>query len=243
MRCWACARKPGRRVLIGREYWQDARDAGQGRIGSMLRKLPIVGVFGHGASLTEERVGLARSVGAMIAQLDAHLLTGGGYGVMEAAAEGFVAVTERVGLSIGIIPCKTDGPLDSPNRSWDGRPYPNPSIELAIFTPLPPRAANWQTTPARNHINIFTPHAIIALPGGAGTRNELDMAAFYRDESGRRRDDRRTILLGPIDEFAQHHRQMFLHAASLGDAERHIARTLAAAGFSSVPERSHARID
>jgi predicted Rossmann-fold nucleotide-binding protein len=208
----------------------------------MLRKLPIVGVFGHGASLSEERVQLARAVGAMIARLDAHLLTGGGYGVMEAAAEGFVAVADHAGTSIGIIPCKADGPLDSPNQSWDGRPYPNSFVELAIFTPLPPRAANWQTTPARNHINVLTPHAIIALPGGVGTRNELDMAAFYRDEPGRRREDRRTILLGPIDEFAQHHRQMFVHAASLGDAEQHVTRILAGRGSSFADERSHARI-
>jgi len=208
----------------------------------MLRKLPIVGVFGHGASLSEERVQLARAVGAMIARLDAHLLTGGGYGVMEAAAEGFVAVADRAGMSIGIIPCKADGPLDSPNRSWDGRAYPNSFVELAIFTPLPPRAGNWQTTPARNHINVLTPHAIIALPGGAGTRNELDMAAFYRHESGRRREDRRTILLGPIDEFAQHHRQMFVHAASLSDAEQHVTLILADRGTSFADERSHARI-
>jgi predicted Rossmann-fold nucleotide-binding protein len=210
---------------------------------SMLRRLPIVGVFGHGASLSEERFELARAVGAMIARLDAHLLTGGGYGVMEATAVGFVAVADRAGLSIAIVPCKPDGPLDAPNRSWDGRSYPNPSVELAIFTPLPPRAADWQSHPARNHINVFTPHAIIALPGGAGTRNELDMAAFYREEGNRPRHDRRTILLGPIDEFAQHHRQMFVHAATLHDAEQHVVRVLVGGGFSLARERNHARIN
>ena len=65
----------------------------------MLRKLPIVGVFGHGASLSEERVQIAHAVGAMIARLDAHLLTGGGYGVMEAAAAGGPAVGSGVGVA------------------------------------------------------------------------------------------------------------------------------------------------
>jgi predicted Rossmann-fold nucleotide-binding protein len=210
--------------------------------GSMLRKLPIVGVLGHGAALSDERAQLARAVGAMIARLDAHLLTGGGYGVMEAVAEGFVAVADRTGSSIGIIPCTPEGPLDCPNRSPDGRPYPNAFVELAIFTPLPPRTDNWQTAPARNHINIFSPHAVIALPGGSGTRNELDMAAFYGRNSERWREDRRAILLGPTDEFTLEHRRTFVHAASLGDAEQHIIRILTAGGFSLARERADARV-
>jgi predicted Rossmann-fold nucleotide-binding protein len=213
-----------------------------GDMGSMLRKLPIVGVLGHGASLSEDRARLARAVGAMIARLDAHLLTGGGYGVMEAAAEGFVAIPDRAGLSIGIIPREPDGPFDRPNRDVEGRPYPNASVEIVIFTPLPPRAPDWRTTPMRNHINVLTPHAIIALPGGAGTRNELDMAAFYRDEAGRQRQDRRTILLGPAAEFTPEHRAMFVHAAHLDEAEQLLRRILAAGGFSLARERSHARI-
>jgi len=208
---------------------------------SMLRKLPIVGVLGRGESLSQERARLARAVGAMIAELGAHLLTGGGYGVMAAAAEGFVAISERAGLSIGIIPREPDGPFDCPNRTLDGRPYPNPFVEIAIFTPLPPRAADWQAAPARNHINVFTPHAIVALPGGAGTRNELDMAAFYREEAERPPHDRRTILLGPADEFTPEHRGMFVHAASLHEAQHHVGRILAVGGFSLDRER-HARV-
>jgi predicted Rossmann-fold nucleotide-binding protein len=217
--------------------------AGRQGHGSMLRKLPVVGVLGQGASLSEDRARLARAAGAMIARLDAHLLTGGGYGVMEAAAEGFVAIRERAGLSIGIIPREPSGPFDRPNRSVDGRRYPNAWVEIAIFTPLPPRAPDWQTTPVRNHINVLTPHAIIALPGGDGTRNELDMAAFYRDEAGRQRHDRRTVLLGPAEEFRPEHHAMFVHAAHLDEAEQHVLRILTAGGFSLARERSHARLD
>jgi uncharacterized protein (TIGR00725 family) len=208
----------------------------------MLRKLPIIGVLGRGESLGEERAALARAVGAMVAKLNAHLLTGGGYGVMEAAAEGFVAIADRAGFSIGIVPREADGPFDRPNRSVDGRLYPNRFVEIAIFTPLPSRVADWQKAPGRNHINIFTPQAIIALPGGVGTRNELDMAAFYRNEAGRTREQRRTVLLGPRDEFTPQHRDMFVHAASLDEAEHHIARVLAVDGFSLEREHSHARV-
>ncbi len=174
----------------------------------MLRKLPIVGVFGHGASLSEERVQLARAVGAMIAQLDAHLLTGGGYGVMEAAADGFVAIADRMGTSIGIIPCKTDGPLDCPNRSWDGRPYPNPFVELPIFTPLPPRdgqLANYAG--AQSHQRLYARMRSLRCRADPARATNSTWPPSIGQESGRGREDRRTVLLGPIDEFTPHHRR------------------------------------
>jgi uncharacterized protein (TIGR00725 family) len=197
----------------------------------MLRKLPIVGVFGAGTPLPAERAQLARSVGAMVAGLGAHLLTGGGYGVMEAVAEGFVAVGGRPGFSIGVVPRAPQGRLDEPNRNTDGRSYPNPFVEIAIFTPLPPRVRDWRTEPARNHVNVLTADAIIALPGGAGTNNELDMAADYRDERIRPRSERRTILIGPVDEFSADHRDAFVYTAAVAEAEMQIRRVLAARGI------------
>jgi len=197
----------------------------------MLRKLPIVGVFGTGTSVDADRMGLARAIGAMVAGLGAHLLTGGGYGVMAAAAEGFVSVTGRLGSSIGIVPRDPDGPFDQPNRDPDGRRYPNPFVEIAILTPLPPHVHDWRATPARNHINVLTADAIIALPGGVGTENELDMAAEYRGERDRPRAERRTILVGPADEFAPGHRALFVHGVTLEEAERHVRRVLAARGL------------
>jgi uncharacterized protein (TIGR00725 family) len=192
----------------------------------MLRKLPIVAVFGQGSALARERAGLARQVGAMVARLDAHLLTGGGYGVMAAAAEGFVAVVPRAGLSIGIVPRGQDSPFDVPNRDPEGRAYPNPFVEIAIMTPLPPRAQDWRNVPARNHINVLTADAIVALPGGEGTRNELDMAAAYREESARPREQRRTVLVGPIEEFTPGHRALFAHAETVAAAEQHLSAVL-----------------
>jgi predicted Rossmann-fold nucleotide-binding protein len=203
----------------------------------MLRKLPIVGVFGSGDTLDGERAELARRVGSMIAGLGAHLLTGSGYGVMVAAAEGFVAVADRPGFSIGVVPCVPGGPLDQPNRRSGGEPYPNQFVEIAVFTPLPPRVENWRTTPARNHINVFTADAIVALPGGPGTSNELDMAAEYRGEHDRPRDERRTVLVGPASAFSAEHRALFVHAADVGEAERRLRQVLASRGL-PVAERT-----
>jgi uncharacterized protein (TIGR00725 family) len=196
----------------------------------MLRKLPIVGVFGAGTQVDPDRARFARDVGAMVARLGAHLLTGAGYGVMAAVAEGFVSVEDRRGWSIGIVPREPDGPFDRPNRDPDGRLYPNPFVEIAIRTPLPPRVEDWRKSPARNHINVFTADLIIALPGGVGTRNELDMAAEYRSERGVPRSERHTILIGPAAEFAAEHREAFLHTATLSEAERHLRSMLLTRG-------------
>jgi uncharacterized protein (TIGR00725 family) len=192
----------------------------------MLRKLPIVAVFGQGTPIAPERAEFAREVGAMVARLGAHLLTGGGYGVMEAVAEGFVSVAERAGSSIGIVPREPDGPLDQPNHARDGRPYPNDFVEIPIMTPLRPRERDWRKRPARNHINVFTADAIIALPGHAGTRNELDMTAAYRDGSALKPEERGTVLVGPAEEFTPEHLRLFVHAATIPAAEVHLSRIL-----------------
>ena len=100
-----------------------------------------------------------------------------------------------------------------------------------MFTPLPPRVEDWRATPTRNHVNVLTAQAIIALPGGVGTRSELEMAAMYRDEMLKKRDERRTVLVGPADEFPKDLRDMFVHAATVDDAEQNVARALTERGF------------
>jgi predicted Rossmann-fold nucleotide-binding protein len=189
----------------------------------MLRKLPIVGVLGSGAPIAPERAALARAVGAMVARLGAHLLTGAGYGVMAAAAEGFVSVETRAGFSLGMAPHDPEGAIDQPNRAPDGRPYPNPFVEIAVFTALPPRAADWRNAPSRNHVNILTSHALVALPGAVGTTNELEMAAELGPAAGSSPDMRRTILLGPREEFPAAACAAFRHADSIEEAERRLA--------------------
>lgn len=197
----------------------------------MLRKLSIVAVFGQGTPIGPDRAAFAREVGAMVARLGAHLLTGGGYGTMEAVAEGFVSVADRAGSSIGIVPRRAQGRLDEPNRDGEGRTYPNDFVEIAIMTPLPPREKDWRSVPARNHVNVFTADAIVALPGHAGTRNELDMTAAYRDRTALKPEERRTVLVGPAEEFTPEHRRLFVHAPDILAAETHLSRVLGERAF------------
>jgi hypothetical protein len=57
------------------------------------------------------------------------------------------------------------------------------------------------------------------------------MAATYRGEEARPREQRRTVLIGPLAEFNPEHRAAFLHADTIAAAELHLRRILAAAGF------------
>ncbi|MCB9597599.1 MAG: molybdenum cofactor carrier protein [Sandaracinaceae bacterium] len=124
---------------------------------------------------------LAVPLGAWIAARGHHLLTGGGGGVMAAVGAAFVATQPRAGVSIGILP----GP--------DARPgYPNPSVELPIRTHLPLSGALGTDPRSRNHVNVLTSDVVIALPGGEGTRSEVQLAVRY---------GRPAVLHGPRDAF------------------------------------------
>ena len=57
------------------------------------------------------------------------------------------------------------------------------------------------------------------------------MAAEYRDERVKPRSERRTILIGPADEFSADHRDAFVHAVAVAEAEMQIRRVLAARGI------------
>ena len=76
----------------------------------------------------------------------------------------------RTGLVIGILP------------GCDGAPhpgYPNQWVEVPIQTHLP-LSGNEGTQPmSRNHLIILSADAVIALPGGAGTSSEVQLAGQY----------------------------------------------------------------
>ncbi len=95
-----------------------------------MKKLPIVGVMGSGRQKWDD---YALPLGMALAKRPVHLLTGGGYGVMQSVAAAFVSVSPRQGLSIGCIPTKEEGQNFVPVSDS----YPNRYIELPIFTPLP----------------------------------------------------------------------------------------------------------
>ena len=137
----------------------------------MATRLPIVGVMGSGS---QPHTGRARQVGAWLARTGVHLLTGGGCGVMSAVSQAFAETVGRRGLVIGIIPSATDDPLSGPKTG-----YPNPWVEIPIYTHLPLSGDSGTEPLSRNHINILTANVVIALPGGAGTASEVGLALRY----------------------------------------------------------------
>ena len=132
-----------------------------------VRRLPVVGVMGSGSQAHATR---AEPLGRWIAGLGVHLLTGGGGGVMESVGRAFTAVPGRRGISIGILPGEAGGAPAG---------YPNPFVELAIPTHLPWSGERGTDPLSRNHINVLASAVLVALPGGAGTASEVQLAARY----------------------------------------------------------------
>ena len=93
----------------------------------------------------------AYEVGRSIAQAGCILVCGGLEGVMEASCRG---AKEEGGLTIGILPG---------SRREDA----NPHVDIAVVTGI---------GQARNLVIVQTAHAVIALPGGAGTMSEIALA-------------------------------------------------------------------
>ncbi len=142
--------------------------------GAGVARLPIVGVMGSGAEPHEE---LAAPLGAWIARSGFHLLTGGGGGVMEAAARAFCAIPGRRGLSIGIVRCDEAPRPDGATGLWRHRPRrQNDWLELPIQTHL---HASDVSVHSRNHLNVLTADALVVLPGDTGTASEVELAARY----------------------------------------------------------------
>lgn len=130
-----------------------------------------VGVIGSGQTAHDA---LARDVGELLADLQVNLLTGGGRGVMEAVSRAFVQARRGRGVCVGIIPCSEA----DPSKPKDG--YPNAFVELPIYTHLPYSGERGQDMLSRNHINVLSCMAIVALPGEAGTLAEVSLAVRYR---------------------------------------------------------------
>lgn len=77
---------------------------------------------------------------------------------------------------IGIVPTISDGGVGFVPQPG----YPNPYVDLPILTPLP--RMNPDSGPqaiSRNYVNVLTSDVIVALPGGAGTLDELSLATRF----------------------------------------------------------------
>jgi uncharacterized protein (TIGR00725 family) len=127
--------------------------------------------MGSGSEPHAER---AEPLGRWLAELGVNLLTGGGAGTMAAVSEAFARVSPRAGRIIGILP----GAIE--NTGYRVRPgYPNPWVEIPIYTHLPLSGDRGAERASRNHINVLSSDVIVALPGGAGTHSELQLARHY----------------------------------------------------------------
>lgn len=135
------------------------------------KHLPVIGVMGSGKETHADR---SIPIGHWLALSDVHILTGGGTGVMAAVSKAFHQTQSRKGLVIGIIP---SAQADARLGAKDG--YPNPWVEVPIFTHLHLSGTAGMDSRSRNHINVLTCDAIIALPGGYGTSSEVRLAMHY----------------------------------------------------------------
>lgn len=149
-------------------------------------RLPIVGVMGSGAAAWAE---YAVPLGRHVAGRGAHLLTGGGGGTMAAVAQAYCETPGRRGLSIGILPSQPH-----PALGYVLKPgYPNPWIEIPIVTPLGTYAGEADEALTRNHVNVLTADAVVALPGAVGTHQEIRLSQRF---------GKPIVLFGPAAEFA-----------------------------------------
>jgi uncharacterized protein (TIGR00725 family) len=136
-----------------------------------VSRLPVVGVMGAGRVAHQER---AEALGRWLAGEGVHLLTGGGGGVMNAVSKAFAEVRGRRGLVIGILPSVAEETPEEPRHG-----YPNPWVEITVFTHLPLSSRRGTDPMSRNHINVLTSNVVIALPGGWGTASEVSLALRY----------------------------------------------------------------
>ena len=136
-----------------------------------MRSRKTIGVMGSG---TDEHDDVAAPVGTLIAALGANLLTGGGQGVMRAVSRAFTAYQGERGICIAVIPC-----VSVADRRTAKTGYPNEFVELAIRTHLPYSGPLGTDDLSRNHINVLSSHAVVALPGGDGTASEVALARRY----------------------------------------------------------------
>jgi uncharacterized protein (TIGR00725 family) len=168
-----------------------------------------VGVMGSG---TDEHDALGRDIGNLLARLGVNLLTGGGRGVMTSVSRAFVQAPRKRGTCIGIIPCFSESERSRPREG-----YPNQYVELSIYTHLPHSGPRGKDDLSRNHINVLSSAAIIALPGEQGTETEVSLAVDY---------NKPVIAYSPDKQLVDHFPKSVARATTLREVEEFLARHL-----------------
>jgi uncharacterized protein (TIGR00725 family) len=148
--------------------------------------MAIIGVMGSGQLAWEA---FANPLGIWIAQNSHDLLTGGGNGVMLAVSKAFANTPGRKGRCMGVPPTRPDAIHGF--VALEG--YPNPYVDLRILTPLPKRESSAPPgSLSRNYINILTSDVVVALPGSAGTLDEIGLAVRFAKP---------VVCFGPAEAF------------------------------------------
>ena len=137
----------------------------------LVERRPIIGVMG---SHSDPHVESSRQVGEWVARQGYHLLTGAGGGVMAAVSQAFAEVPDRVGHVIGVVPSLSADP-----RSPVAPGYPNPWVEIPVYTHLDTGGPRGDEPTSRNHLNVLTSTVVVLLPGGEGTASEARLALRY----------------------------------------------------------------
>ena len=148
---------------------------------------PVVGVLGSSDDSFAAYFDLATRLGHWLAAEGYDLLTGGGDGMMAAVSRTFYEHPARRGIVIGIVPGKVPA-LEALAGRHEAEPpleyevdprYPNPWVEVAIYTHLPMGGQEGTAELSRNHLNVLSSDVLIALPGREGTMAELWLARQY----------------------------------------------------------------
>ena len=143
-----------------------------------LKIRKMIAVIGSGK---EPHSSLSIPLGKWIAENGYNLLNGGGSGVMLSTAKAFCSIKNRLGFVVGVIPSNTS--CSSPIERGLYMPpsnYPNPYTEIIIRTHLHLSGGFGKNIASRNHIIILSADTILALPGEAGTRSEIELAIEYK---------------------------------------------------------------
>ena len=138
---------------------------------------PLIAVIGSGQHPHNH---WSDPLGRWLAENDCDLINGGGGGVMEAVAKAFSRVQGREGQIIAVLPSTGDcGSIEGRRNYHSPAGYPNGFVDRVIRTHLPLSGSLGKDTGSRNHIIILSADCVVALPGGPGTRSEIELALDY----------------------------------------------------------------